>query len=101
MDGSPGIGCPVIASISGADLVLVVTEPTLSGEHDLGRVVIDLAEHFGIPAMVCINKWDINPEVADRIESDGSEKGLEDGRAHRLRCRRDQGPGGRPIDSGV
>ena len=75
VDGSPGIGCPVIASISGADLVLVVTEPTLSGEHDLGRVV-DLAEHFGIPAMVCINKWDINPKVADRIEATATERGV-------------------------
>jgi MinD superfamily P-loop ATPase len=75
VDGSPGIGCPVIASISGADLVLVVTEPTLSGEHDLGRVV-DLAEHFGIPTMVCINKWDINPEVADRIEATATERGV-------------------------
>jgi MinD superfamily P-loop ATPase len=75
VDGSPGIGCPVIASISGADVVLAVTEPTLSGEHDLGRVV-DLAEHFGIPTMVCINKWDINPEVADRIEATAAERGV-------------------------
>jgi len=75
VDGSPGIGCPVIASISGADLVLVVTEPTLSGEHDLNRV-IDLAEHFGIPALVCINKWDINPEVAGRIEARARERSV-------------------------
>ncbi len=75
VDGSPGIGCPVIASISGADVVLAVTEPTLSGEHDLARVV-DLAEHFGIPTMVCINKWDINPEVADRIEATATERGV-------------------------
>ena len=74
-DGSPGIGCPVIASISGADLVLVVTEPTLSGEHDLGRVA-DLAAHFGIPALVCVNKWDINPEIANRIEAMAGERGL-------------------------
>jgi len=76
VDGSPGIGCPVIASISGADLVVAVTEPTLSGEHDLGRVA-DLAAHFGIPAAVCINKWDINPEIADRIEATAAERGLQ------------------------
>jgi len=76
VDGSPGIGCPVIASISGADLVLVVTEPTLSGEHDLERV-IDLAEHFGIAAMVCINKWDINAAIADRIEMKAADRGVQ------------------------
>lgn len=75
VDGSPGIGCPVIASISGADLVLVVTEPTLSGEHDLERVV-ELTAHFGIPAMVCVNKWDINPEIAGRIETSAGQRGL-------------------------
>lgn len=75
VDGSPGIGCPVIASISGADLVLVVTEPTLSGQHDLERVV-QLTAHFDIPTAVCINKWDINPAVADAIEADTREKGL-------------------------
>ena len=68
VDGPPGIGCPVIASITGADAVLVVTEPTLSGEHDLRRV-LELVGHFSIPAMVCINKWDINSSVSDRIES--------------------------------
>lgn len=68
VDGSPGVGCPVIASITGADMVLIVTEPTLSGIHDLGRVA-SLALHFGIPAMVCINKWDLNPEMTERIES--------------------------------
>jgi len=67
IDGSPGIGCPVIASITGADLVLVVTEPTLSGQHDLTRVA-DLTSHFGIPTLVCINKWDINPEITSQIE---------------------------------
>ncbi len=67
IDGSPGIGCPVIASLSGASQVIVVTEPTLSGEHDLARV-LDLAEHFGIPASVCVNKADLNVEIAERIE---------------------------------
>jgi MinD superfamily P-loop ATPase len=55
VDGSPGIGCPVIASITAADLVLIVTEPTLSGRHDLGRVA-DLAANFGIRTLLCINK---------------------------------------------
>ena len=67
VDGSPGIGCPVIASITGADLVLVVTEPTISGQHDLNRVV-ELTEHFKIPTTVCINKYDINPKIAETIE---------------------------------
>ena len=75
IDGSPGIGCPVIASITGADLVLVVTEPTLSGLHDLERVA-QLTSHFGIPTMVCINKYDLNPELADRIEAMAGERGI-------------------------
>ncbi len=66
-DGPPGIGCPVIASMTGADLVLVVTEPTVSGEHDLARV-LQLARHFDVPTFVCVNKWDLNPEMAERIE---------------------------------
>jgi MinD superfamily P-loop ATPase len=68
VDGPPGIGCPVIASITGATAVIIVTEPTLSGEHDLERV-LSLAGHFKIPAMVCVNKWDINPDIGLRIES--------------------------------
>jgi MinD superfamily P-loop ATPase len=67
VDGSPGIGCPVIASITGASLVLAVTEPTLSGQHDLERV-LQLARHFSLPTAVCINKWDLNAEIAQRIE---------------------------------
>ena len=74
-DGSPGIGCPVIASITGADLVLIVTEPTLSGLHDLNRVA-DLTRHFKIPAMVCINKWDINDEITLEIEEKARNRGL-------------------------
>ena len=66
-DGPPGIGCAVIASITGASEVLVVTEPTVAGEHDLERVLA-LAHHFEVPAWVCVNKWDINPEVTERIE---------------------------------
>jgi MinD superfamily P-loop ATPase len=74
-DGSPGIGCPVIASITGADLVLVVTEPTLSAQHDLDRVV-ELTEHFGIPTAVCVNKYDINPKIAEAIEKRAGEKNV-------------------------
>ncbi|MCR4440850.1 MAG: (4Fe-4S)-binding protein [Peptococcaceae bacterium] len=66
VDGPPGTGCPVIASISGASTVLVVTEPTVSGIHDLERV-LELARHFRIPAIVCINKWDINPGISASI----------------------------------
>lgn len=75
VDGSPGIGCPVIASISGADLVLAVTEPTVSGQHDLGRVV-ELTKHFQIPTLVCINKYDINLEIAKEIEQEAQQRDL-------------------------
>ena len=67
VDGPPGIGCPVIASITGASEILVVTEPSVSGEHDLKRV-LDLARHFAIPASVCVNKWDINTAMTEQIE---------------------------------
>ena len=69
IDGSPGIGCPVIASITGADIVLIVTEPTLSGKHDLDRVA-ELAAGFKIPTLVAINKFDLNPDMATQIEED-------------------------------
>lgn len=75
VDGSPGIGCPVIASIGGSDLVLIVSEPTLSGEHDLERVV-ELTKHFKVPAMVCVNKYDINKEMAKRIQKKTEKLGL-------------------------
>lgn len=67
VDGPPGIGCPVIASLTGASQILVVTEPTVSGEHDLERV-LSLARHFQIPAAICVNKFDINEEMTKRIE---------------------------------
>jgi MinD superfamily P-loop ATPase len=67
VDGPPGIGCPVISSLTGASHVLVVTEPTVSGEHDLERVLA-LTKHFSIPTAICVNKWDINPEMTERIE---------------------------------
>ncbi|MEJ2649998.1 MAG: 4Fe-4S binding protein [Sedimentisphaerales bacterium] len=66
-DGSPGIGCPVIASITGADLIVLVAEPTMSAQHDIERV-IELVRHFRIPAIICINKFDINSKIADEIE---------------------------------
>ncbi len=67
VDGPPGIGCPVIASVTGATLVLAVTEPTVSGEHDLERV-LSLTRHFNISTAICVNKWDLNPEMTERIE---------------------------------
>lgn len=67
-DGPPGVGCPVIASIGGASAVLIVTEPTVSGKHDMERVA-QLAAHFKVPAMVCVNKYDLNPEKAQEIEA--------------------------------
>ncbi|MFA5115390.1 MAG: ATP-binding protein [Candidatus Omnitrophota bacterium] len=67
IDGPPGIGCPVIASLSGVDCALIVTEPTLSGLHDAGRVM-EVAGHFKIPTKVVVNKYDLNPAITSRIE---------------------------------
>jgi MinD superfamily P-loop ATPase len=67
IDGPPGIGCPVISSISGVDLVFIVTEPTKSGLHDLKRI-LDVAEHFSIPSVVCVNKCDINTDRSKSIQ---------------------------------
>ena len=67
-DGPPGIGCPVISSLSGANLALLVTEPTLSGIHDLERV-LGVCQHFSVPAQVCINKYDINEDNTRQIEN--------------------------------
>jgi len=67
VDGAPGIGCPVIASISGIDCALVVTEPTLSGLHDADRV-IGVAKHFGILVKLVVNKYDLNMEMTKNIE---------------------------------
>ena len=63
-----------MATLRGADFVLLVTEPTLSGAHDLERV-LGLTRHFGIPAAVCVNKWDINPEITERIEAQARASG--------------------------
>ena len=75
VDGSPGIGCPVIASITGADLVLIITEPTLSGKHDLDRVV-ELAAGFNIPTLVAINKFNLNPDISTQIEEDARKQNI-------------------------
>ena len=75
-DGPPGIGCPVISSLSGVSLALLVTEPTLSGMHDLERV-IGVCQHFGVPALVCINKYDLNEENTQQIETDCLSQGVE------------------------
>ncbi len=76
IDGPPGTGCSVIASITGVDMVMVVTEPSVSGIHDLERV-LGVAGHFNIPAVVCINKYDINEENVLLIEKYCSENGVE------------------------
>ena len=68
VDGPPGIGCPVIAAVSGADLTLIVTEPTVAGIHDLRRT-LETVQHFGVPALVCINKADLYPAGVQEIEA--------------------------------
>jgi len=76
IDGAPGIGCPVIASLTGVDLALIVTEPTMSGLHDLERI-LDVTSHFGIGSVVCINKYDINEENSGRITEFCRQRGIE------------------------
>jgi MinD superfamily P-loop ATPase len=75
-DGPPGIGCPVISSLSGASLALLVAEPTLSGIHDLDRV-LEVCRHFGVRAMVCVNKYDLNEKNTEQIESQCLRHGAE------------------------
>ena len=77
-DGPPGIGCPVISSLSGTDLALLVTEPTLSGQHDLERV-IGVCRHFNVPVLVCINKYDINDANTRKIEAYCQSQGIDIG----------------------
>lgn len=76
VDGPPGIGCPVISAVSGANLALIVAEPTAAGVHDMHRV-LQTSDHFGVQAMVCINKADIYPEGAANIEAFCREQGIE------------------------
>jgi len=67
IDGSPGTGCPVIASLTGANYALAVTEPTVSGIHDLDRI-LEVTEHFGIPSGIVVNKYDLNLEMTDKVK---------------------------------
>jgi MinD superfamily P-loop ATPase len=75
-DGPPGIGCAVISSITGTDLALLITEPTLSGIHDMDRT-LELTSYFHIKTLVCINKFDINTEMSDKIEKICAHKGTD------------------------
>ncbi|MDD3995562.1 MAG: ATP-binding protein [Bacilli bacterium] len=75
IDGSPGIGCPVIASLSGVDMVLIVAEPSISGISDMERI-INTAAKFGTKTVVCINKFDTNIENTEKIEEFCKEQGL-------------------------
>lgn len=74
-DGPPGVGCPVIAAVGGASGALIITEPTVSGKHDMERVV-RLAAHFKVPAMVCVNKFDLNLDQTDAIEEFAKENNV-------------------------
>jgi MinD superfamily P-loop ATPase len=74
IDGPPGIGCPVTASLAGVNLMLAITEPTLSGIHDLERI-LKLSDHFKIPSVICINKFDLNLENSARIASSCEQTG--------------------------
>lgn len=75
IDGPPGIGCPVHASLGGATLVVAVTEPTPSGLHDLVRM-IDLLQHFGLESVLLVNKWDLNPQMTEAIERTARDRGV-------------------------
>lgn len=75
-DGPPGIGCPVIASIGGATALLIVVEPTVSGLHDMRRVA-ELAAHFKVPGLICINKFDLNEGMTQRIEEYANKRNMQ------------------------
>ena len=93
VDGSPGIGCPVISSLAGADLVLAVTEPTVSGRHDLDRV-LQVVRQFRLPFAVCVNKADLNPELGDQTPPK-RRRPARNSYPRRLRPGCDARPGGR------
>ena len=76
VDGPPGIGCPVIASLSGVDCALVVTEPTLSGLHDAQRVM-EVSKHFNVPVKLVVNKYDLNETMTEKIVEFCRERGVE------------------------
>jgi MinD superfamily P-loop ATPase len=75
VDGAPGVGCPVISSVTGADYVVIVTEPTLSGRHDMDRA-LELVKRFKIPTFIIINKADIHTEVTETIEREAQGRGV-------------------------
>ena len=75
-DGVPGVGCPVIASVGGATLVLIVVEPSVSGLHDFERAA-DLTAHFSVPTVICVNKHDVAPALTERIEATARARGLD------------------------
>lgn len=76
IDGPPGIGCPVIASVAGVNIGVVVTEPTISGIHDMKRV-LQLLAHFNVRPLVCINKYDLNQQNTKRVEQFCSRKKID------------------------
>jgi MinD superfamily P-loop ATPase len=80
VDGPPGIGCPVISAASGADLAVIVVEPTVAGVHDLDRA-LDTVSHFNVPATVVVNKADINPAKVAEIADFCAETNLREQRA--------------------
>lgn len=75
-DGPPGIGCPVIAAIGGATALAIIVEPTVSGLHDMQRVA-ELAVHFKVPGLVCVNKYDLNIEMTQKIEAFATERNMQ------------------------
>jgi MinD superfamily P-loop ATPase len=75
IDGPPGIGCPVISSVAGSSLVVAITEPTLSGLHDLQRL-IGMIERFRVPVQVIINKCDLNLEMTGTLENNLKSEGI-------------------------
>nr|WP_304992187.1 4Fe-4S binding protein [Desulfopila sp. IMCC35006] len=74
-DGPPGIGCPVIASVGGAAALAIIVEPTVSGLHDMQRVA-ELAVHFKVPGLVCVNKFDLNLEMTEKVEAYGRSRNM-------------------------
>ncbi len=76
VDGPPGIGCPVISASAGADLALHVVEPTVSGVHDLQRAMAT-TDHFGVPALVAVNKADLNSARTAQVAAFCAERGVE------------------------
>ncbi len=76
VDGPPGIGCPAISAAAGADLVLIVTEPSVAGAHDMQRT-LQMVKHFGMPAGVCLNKADLNPAAAEQILDEACRRGAD------------------------